>query len=68
MRRMFYVYILASDSRDLFVGITNNLVGRMIEHRHGHDAYRRVFRHGARTWFMWRPRAPRGTRCCARSS
>ena len=45
MRRTFYVYILASDSRDLFVGITNNLVGRMVEHRHGHDPYRWVFRH-----------------------
>ena len=43
MRRMFYVYILASESRDLFVGITNNLIGRMMEHRHGRDPYRRVF-------------------------
>jgi putative endonuclease len=49
MRRTFYVYILASESRDLFVGVTNNLVGRMSEHRHARDPYRRVFRHhGAR--------------------
>jgi putative endonuclease len=49
MRRTFYVYILASESRDLFVGVTNNLVGRVIEHRHARDPYRRVFRHdGAR--------------------
>lgn len=45
MRRTFYVYILASDTRDLFVGITNNLAGRINEHRHGLDPYRRVFRH-----------------------
>jgi putative endonuclease len=49
MRRTFYVYILASDSRDLFVGVTNNLVARIIEHRRAHDPYRRVFRQaGAR--------------------
>ena len=45
MRRTFYVYILASDSRELYVGITNNLVRRIIEHREGHDPYRYVFRH-----------------------
>jgi putative endonuclease len=45
MPRPFYVYILASDSRELYVGITNNLVGRIIEHRAGRDPYRYVFRH-----------------------
>jgi putative endonuclease len=45
MRRPFYVYILASDSRELYVGITNNLVRRIIEHRQGRDPYRYVFRH-----------------------
>lgn len=45
MRRPFYVYILASDSRELYVGITNNLVRRIIEHREGHDPYSYVFRH-----------------------
>jgi putative endonuclease len=33
--RTFYVYILASRSRVLYVGVTNNLVRRMNEHRHG---------------------------------
>jgi putative endonuclease len=45
MRRVFYVYILASDSRELYIGITNNLAGRLIEHREGSDPYRYVFRH-----------------------
>jgi putative endonuclease len=45
MRRTFYVYILASESRDLFVGVTNNLVARIIEHRCARDPYRRVFHH-----------------------
>ena len=45
MHRPFYVYILASDSRELYVGVTNNLVRRLIEHREGSDPYRYVFRH-----------------------
>ena len=45
MRRVFYVYILASDSRELYVGITNNLIRRISEHRQGADPYRYVFRH-----------------------
>jgi putative endonuclease len=43
--RPFYVYILASDSRELYIGITNNLVRRIIEHREGRDPFRYVFRH-----------------------
>ena len=45
MRRAFYVYILASDSRELYVGVTNNLIRRIAEHRHGADPYRYVFQH-----------------------
>ena len=45
MRRVFYVYILASDTRELFVGITNNLIRRVAEHRQGADPYCYVFRH-----------------------
>lgn len=45
MARVFYVYILASDSRELFVGITNNLIRRVAEHRSGADPYHHVFRH-----------------------
>ncbi|HEX3274953.1 MAG TPA: GIY-YIG nuclease family protein [Gemmatimonadales bacterium] len=45
MHRVFYVYILASDSRELFVGVTNNLIRRIAEHRGGADPYHHVFRH-----------------------
>jgi putative endonuclease len=45
MRRGFYVYILASDSRELYVGVTNNLIHRIAEHRQGADPYSHVFRH-----------------------
>ena len=45
MRRAFYVYILASDSRELYVGVTINLIRRIAEHRQGADPYSYVFRH-----------------------
>ncbi len=45
MPRRFFVYILASDTRELYVGITNNLIRRLAEHRAGADPYRYVFRH-----------------------
>lgn len=35
MPRQFYVYILASDSRELYVGVTGNLAGRVMQHRTG---------------------------------
>jgi putative endonuclease len=35
MERLYYVYILASRSRTLYVGITNNLIRRVSEHREG---------------------------------
>jgi putative endonuclease len=33
MPREFYVYILASDSRELYVGVTGDLVKRVSQHR-----------------------------------
>ena len=45
MPRAFYVYILASDTRELYVGITNNLASRIVQHREGSDPYCYVFRH-----------------------
>lgn len=45
MPRPFYVYILASDSHELYIGITNNLVRRLVEHRDGSDPYSLAFRH-----------------------
>jgi putative endonuclease len=35
MSRMYWIYILASRSRNLYVGVTNDLQRRMIEHRQG---------------------------------
>jgi putative endonuclease len=35
MSRTFCVYILASRSRNLYIGVTNNLERRLIEHRDG---------------------------------
>jgi putative endonuclease len=37
MPRTYFVYILASDSRELYVGVTNNLHRRLFEHRHSLD-------------------------------
>jgi putative endonuclease len=36
MERLYYVYVLASRSRNLYVGVTNNLIRRVVEHREGH--------------------------------
>ena len=33
MERSYYVYILASRSRDLYTGVTNNLPRRLLQHR-----------------------------------
>jgi putative endonuclease len=35
VEKMFYVYIVADRSRVLYVGFTNNLRGRVIQHREG---------------------------------
>ena len=35
MSRTYFVYILASDSRKLYVGVTNDLERRVAEHRTG---------------------------------
>jgi putative endonuclease len=35
MSRAYYVYILAGESRELYVGVTNNLERRLAEHRAG---------------------------------
>jgi putative endonuclease len=33
----YYVYILSSRSRTLYIGVTNSLLGRLEEHRDGKD-------------------------------
>jgi putative endonuclease len=35
MNRTYFVYILASRSRSLYVGVTNDMERRMVEHRDG---------------------------------
>ena len=37
MARSFFVYVLASDTRELYVGVTNDLTRRVLEHRAGVD-------------------------------
>jgi putative endonuclease len=34
-QKVYYVYILASRSRALYTGVTNNLARRVVEHRQG---------------------------------
>jgi putative endonuclease len=52
MGRTYFLYILASPSRELYVGVTNDLVRRLAEHRAGmspraftsrHDTKRLVY-------------------------
>jgi len=35
MSRTYWIYVLASRSRNLYTGVTNDLQRRMIEHRQG---------------------------------
>ena len=48
MSQSYYIYILASRSRNLYTGVTNNLSRRMIEHRNraipGFTSKYRIFR------------------------
>jgi putative endonuclease len=37
MQRTYYVYILCSETRELYIGITNNLHRRLAEHRSGYN-------------------------------
>ena len=38
MSRTYFVYILASETRELYIGVTNDLNRRVAEHRIGLDA------------------------------
>ena len=42
----YFVYILASDTRQLYIGITNNLLRRLWEHRSGGATNSYSYRHG----------------------
>jgi putative endonuclease len=43
--RDYYVYILASKSRELYIGVTNNLTRRLAEYRAGVDPDDHCYRH-----------------------
>jgi putative endonuclease len=45
MARTYYVYILASDSRELYVGVTNDLMKRVAQHRSGSNLKSYAARH-----------------------
>jgi putative endonuclease len=45
MSRTYFVYILASESRELYVGVTNNLDRRIAEHRSSIDPDSYTSRH-----------------------
>jgi putative endonuclease len=45
MARTYYVYILASQSRELYVGVTNDVYRRISQHRSGVDPDSYTARH-----------------------
>jgi putative endonuclease len=45
MPRRYFVYILASDSRQLYVGVTNSLSVRLAQHRAGLDSHGYTTKH-----------------------
>jgi putative endonuclease len=47
MSRTYFVYILASETRELYIGVTNNLNRRISEHRLCHDPDSYSSRHRA---------------------
>ena len=46
MARAFFVYILTSDTRALYIGVTNDLTRRVAEHRAGLNPDSYSSRHG----------------------
>ncbi len=45
MNKLYFVYILASDTRQLYIGVTNDLVRRIWEHSNGLDPQSYSHRH-----------------------
>jgi putative endonuclease len=45
MSRYYYVYVLSSETRELYVGITNNLDRRLAEHRASYNPHSYSSRH-----------------------
>lgn len=46
MARTYFVYVLASETRELYIGVTNDLTRRIAEHRGGLDPDSYASRHG----------------------
>lgn len=45
MQRSYFVYVLASSTRELYIGVTANLVRRLWEHRNARDPHSYATRH-----------------------
>ncbi len=45
MSRTYFVYVLASDTRELYIGVTRDLERRLAEHRNGYDPDSYSLRH-----------------------
>ena len=45
MHRLYFVYILASDTHELYIGVTNDLARRLSEHDSGQDPLSYSHRH-----------------------
>jgi putative endonuclease len=46
MIRTYFVYVLASETRELYIGVTNDLTRRVAEHRGGFNPDSYAARHG----------------------
>ena len=53
MPRTYFVYILASESRELYVGVTNDLYRRLFEHRTSLDPNSYTSRHRTFRLVYW---------------
>jgi len=55
--RLFFVYIMASHSQRLYVGVTNNLVRRVWEHQHHWSRFTSKYRVSRLVYFEAREHA-----------
>ena len=52
MERLYYVYVVASRSRTIYVGVTNDLDRRIAQHREGvYDGFSKRYRCDRLVWF-----------------
>jgi predicted GIY-YIG superfamily endonuclease len=67
MARTYYVYILASESRELYVGVTNDVYRRVLQHRTGLDPNSYTAWIGRSGWSIVSPHRIRSLRSVERS-